>query len=93
VCERARVNPAPLSPGVFTPARGTPHVWELESDAHLHNAPPPTLYAPLRMPAVTRAAMRAADRAAAERAAATQTDDVRGVWVSVGGCGGKYVCK
>jgi len=45
------------------------------------------------MPAVTRAAMRAADRAAAERAAATQTDDVRGVWVSVGGCGGKYVCK
>ena len=36
--------------GVFVPARGAPHIWELESDSHLHNAPPPSLYAPLTMP-------------------------------------------
>lgn len=40
--------------GVFIPARGTPHIWELESDAHLHNQPPSTLYMPLRMPRVQR---------------------------------------
>ena len=32
--------------GVFTPGVG-PHIWDLESDLHLHNRPPPHFYQPL----------------------------------------------
>ena len=36
--------------GVFTPSAGGPHIWDLDSDLHLHNRPPPhfqqTFYPP-----------------------------------------------
>lgn len=34
--------------GVFTPRRGHPNIWEIDSDLFLHNRPPPALHAPLR---------------------------------------------
>ena len=42
--------------GVFVPQPGSPHIWELDSDLHLHNSPQPFLDAPLpsALPAVAR---------------------------------------
>ena len=42
--------------GVFVPQPGSAHIWELDSDLHLHNSPQPFLDAPLpsALPAAAR---------------------------------------
>ena len=37
--------------GVYEPRRGTPHIWDLESDLFLHNHPAPSFLEPLPSPA------------------------------------------
>ena len=75
---RVRSTAGAVFLGVFTPAPDAHHIWELDSDLHLHNRPPPHLLQPLYPPAFAEGDAAAAEPPAAPVAAAPSADAAGG---------------